>query len=243
MNRVIIAGGGLAGCLAALSLARRRPEIEVLLVEQGRVFGGEHTWSWFDTDVPPEHSWVLDGISQWRWPDQEVRFPKHKRVVPIGYNSIRSTDLDKAVQAELGPGRCKLNSPIAELGPDQVLLESGERLAGDTVIDARGPGVMEGQSLGWQKFVGRVYRFPRDHEVVRPVIMDATVRQYDGYRFLYLLPLSDNELLVEDTYYSPDPRLDRAALGARLQAATEEFDAGKPEILYEESGVLPCSLT
>ena len=33
-NRLIIAGGGLAGCLAALALAKARPEVELLLIEE-----------------------------------------------------------------------------------------------------------------------------------------------------------------------------------------------------------------
>ena len=50
---LIIVGGGLAGCLAALCLAQRRPDIPLLLLESGASFGGNHTWSFFDSDVPP----------------------------------------------------------------------------------------------------------------------------------------------------------------------------------------------
>ena len=39
--------------------------------------------------------------------------------------------------------------------------------------------------------------------------MDATVDQSDGYRFVYCLPFADDRLLIEDTYYSTDPALDR----------------------------------
>ena len=49
---LVIVGGGLAGSLAALFMAERRPEIPVLLLEGGESFGGNHTWSFFDSDIP-----------------------------------------------------------------------------------------------------------------------------------------------------------------------------------------------
>ena len=38
---ILIAGGGLAGCLAALAMARFRPEVPLLIVEERETFGGE----------------------------------------------------------------------------------------------------------------------------------------------------------------------------------------------------------
>jgi lycopene beta-cyclase len=93
--------------------------------------------------------------------------------------------------------------------------------------------------LGWQKFVGRVYHFADGHRVVRPVIMDARVEQIDGYRFLYFLPLSANELLIEDTYYSSTSLLDRSALHERLEEAARQLGAGSFSLISEEAGVLP----
>ena len=48
---VVIAGGGLAGCLAAFALAMRRPDVPLLLLEQETRFGGNHIWSFFDTGL------------------------------------------------------------------------------------------------------------------------------------------------------------------------------------------------
>ena len=39
---LIIVGGGLAGSLAALAIAARRPDVPLLLVEAGDCFGGNH---------------------------------------------------------------------------------------------------------------------------------------------------------------------------------------------------------
>ena len=49
---IAILGGGLAGGLVALALARHRPEISVMVVERGAVLGGNHVWSFFSSDLP-----------------------------------------------------------------------------------------------------------------------------------------------------------------------------------------------
>ncbi len=239
MSRIIIAGGGLAGGLTALALAARRPDVEIVLIERGNAFGGNHTWSFFDTDVADENRWIVDLVDYRHWPDHEVLFPKRRRTIPIGYNSIRSQSLDKALRETLDPNAIRLGATITSLTPTSVTLGGGETLEAGAVIDARGPRELPGFDLGWQKFVGRYVRFPKPHGVERPIIMDATVAQIDGYRFLYRLPVSPTELLIEDTYYSSSPRLDTPILEARLEADAEALGAGTPEIIEQEHGVLP----
>lgn len=211
--------------------------MDVLLLEQGETFGGNHTWSFFDTDVAERDRWVLDGIPAAHWPDHEVRFPARRRIIPLGYNSIRSDELDASMRKALQPEQYRLACHIESVAPSSATLKSGETIVADAVIDARGPKAMPGLELGWQKFVGRLYRFSRPHGVTRPVIMDATVEQIDGYRFVYQLPISDRELLIEDTYYSTAPLLDEGLLQGRIDTIAEAI--GQAEILAEESGVLP----
>lgn len=239
MNSLIICGGGLAGGLAAIALAKRRPDVDLLLIEQGECFGGNHIWSFFDSDIPAESGWIIDQVARRRWPDHEVRFPKRERLIPVGYTSISSSDLDRAVRSALSPRQYRLRANVTEVGPRHVIVD-GERIEAGCVIDARGPGPMAGIELGWQKFVGRVYRFPSLHRLARPVVMDATVPQIDGYRFIYMLPLGQTELLIEDTYYSSSPLLDRDRIGARLDALAKQQPGGDgAEIISEETGVLP----
>ena len=242
MTRIVIVGGGLAGCLSALALAKRRTDVKLLLVEQGESFGGNHTWSFFDSDLGQDDAWILGDIAATYWVDHEVRFPKRQRVIPIGYSSIRSPSLDAAVRQVLRPDQYKLGRAIISMSPTSMLLDDGERIDADAVIDARGSGAMNGLELGWQKFVGRTYRYPKPHGVIRPVIMDGTVEQIDGYRFVYQLPLSETELLIEDTYYSTSPVLDEEALRARIDEVAARIGDGA-EVVAEERGVLPVVLS
>jgi len=242
MTRLVIAGGGLAGCLTALALAKRRLEIEVLLIEQGEAFGGNHTWSFFDTDVADEDRWVLDGIGSHHWTDHELRFPSRHRSIDIGYNSIRSVALDEAMRKAFRPKQALLRRRIQAVSPTAVMLEGGDAIEADAVIDARGPSTTPGLDLGWQKFVGLTCRFCTPHGVTKPVIMDATVEQLDGYRFIYQLPVSATELLIEDTYYSLSPVLDDDALCGRIGVIAWEV-GGSHEVVAEERGVLPVVLS
>ena len=93
--------------------------------------------------------------------------------------------------------------------------------------------------VGWQKFVGLELDTGRPHGVARPIIMDATVEQIDGYRFVYVLPFSPTRLFIEDTYYSDTPDLDAGTVRQRvLDYAAARGWSGTPTNRIE-TGVLP----
>ena len=239
---LLIAGGGLSGCLAALAMARTRPDVPILLIEEGESFGGNHTWSFFDADIAAEDRWLVEPLIAHHWQGYYVAFPEHSRKFKAGYNSVRSLDLDRLVRETLRPDQYRLGTKVAAVRDNEVLLLGGEKIRADGAIDARGAANLSMLDLGWQKFVGREYRFARPHGLDRPVIMDATVDQLGGYRFVYCLPFSETDMLVEDTYYTDGPELDAAALGERLDAYIARRGWGEAEVLRHEAGVLPVAI-
>lgn len=222
-----IAGGGLAGCLTALALAKLRPEVRVLLVEQGETFGGNHIWSFFDADVAPEDRWLVEPFIARSWDGYDIRFPARARTLSTRYNSTRSELLDRLVRERLRPDQYRLGATVPENEID---------------IDARGAAYLEALDLGWQKFVGREVRLAAPHGLKRPIVMDACVDQAEGYRFVYCLPFAEDRLLIEDTYYSTDPALDRDAIGVRIDAYAEAQRWRIAAIEHEETGVLPVAM-
>ena len=235
---LIIVGGGLAGSLAALMLAERRPELPVLVLEASQTFGGNHTWSFFDSDVPPGMKALVAALRPVSWPRHRVRFASGERILPLAYNSVGSASLDTLVRGRLGPDAARLGVEVEKLEADGVILSSGERIAASGVIDARGPGdAMPGLELGWQKFVGIEFAAAAPDPGCATV-MDATVPQIDGYRFVYVLPLAPDRVLVEDTYYSNHAELDVREIAGRVRDLAAQRGLGGAE-LRQETGVLP----
>jgi lycopene beta-cyclase len=107
------------------------------------------------------------------------------------------------------------------------------------VIDARGNPGLPAMAGGWQKFAGRMLRTRQPHGLTRPVVMDATVEQIDGYRFVYCLPFAADRVFVEDTYYSDSPALDLPRLHGHITAYAAAAGWDIAEVLGEEAGVLP----
>jgi lycopene beta-cyclase len=241
VSAVVLAGGGLANSLIAWRLRAIRPEVAVTLIEQGATLGGNHTWSFHAADVTPAQLSWLQALIAHSWPRQLVRFPAYERELHTPYHSLTSARLHESLSAALG-ARARLGATITELRPDGVRLASGETLAATLVIDGRGAGALRGFDLRWQKFLGLEVELTRPHGIEAPVLMDATVAQRDGYRFVYVLPLAPARLLIEDTYFSDAPELRPEELRLRVRdyAAACGWEIGA--VLREETGVLPIVL-
>lgn len=237
----ILVGGGLANVLIALKLRAERPGTNVLVLEQGPSLGANHTWSFHDTDLTPEQLAWIEPLVIARWPRQEVRFPTGRRVLETGYRSISSERLHTVAMELLGPS-VRLNCPVRDVGGDSVTLGDGTVLSAALVIDGRGALQQQPLALGYQKFAGIEIETAVPHGQAHPIIMDATVPQTDGYRFVYSLPFSPTRMLIEDTYYSDTPDLDAGSLGAGLEAYASAQGWKVDKILRREAGVLPITL-
>jgi lycopene beta-cyclase len=237
---VAIVGGGLAGGLIALALRTKRPDVDIRLIEPGAI-GGEHVWSFFSSDVSETDRWLAAPLVSHRWPGYDVAFPDHRRTLDESYYSIESERFARVVGDALGPGESIAEKAIA-VGAEAVVLTSGDRVEASGVIDARGAADMSMLDLGWQKFVGRELVLTQPHGVERPMVMDATVEQIDGYRFVYCLPFADKRMFVEDTYYSDTVDIDRAALTDRIDAYAAAKGWQVESVAREETGALPVAI-
>jgi lycopene beta-cyclase len=234
-----IVGGGLAGGLVALALRRARPELSVRLVEAGPAVGGNHRWSWFASDLSPEGETLMEAFPAARWDrGYDVRFPGYSRHLATPYRSLASADFAAVLARELAPETIMTERRVETLAADSVTFAGGERITARAVIDCRGFAPTPHLFGGWQVFLGRHMRTATPHGIERPVIMDATVEQIGGYRFVYVLPLAADELFIEDTYYQDFPKLDRAMLAARVEDYCSQR-GWHGETLGEETGVLP----
>ncbi len=234
-----IAGGGLAGGLVALALAKLRPELNIALIEAEDHFGGNHIWSFFESDVEPEHRWLVDPLLSRQWDGYDVHFPKYNRSLSNGYFSIESKNLDRELRKRLPSRALKTGHKAGNVDHGRVQLADGTEISAQAVLDVRGGGDVSALEIGWQKFCGQMLRLKNPHGLDRPVIMDATVEQIDGYRFIYCLPFSDTEIFIEDTYYADKPDLDSATSHARIAEYAAARGWQIEAVLSEEKGRLP----
>jgi lycopene beta-cyclase len=239
---VILVGGGLANCLVALRLRARHPGLALTLVEGADRLGGNHTWSFHGTDVPAGIRAWLAPLASHAWPHYDVKFPGRERRLSGSYHSLTSERLHAVVMQALGPA-VRLGARVARVAPEGVELADGSHLAADLVLDGRGlEAAPAGLTLRFQKFLGQLVRLERPHGLAGPLLMDATVPQDEGYRFVYLLPFAPDEVLIEDTYYSDTGDLEPAVLRQHIARYAADRGWRVGALLREERGVLPIVL-
>ncbi|WP_067489817.1 lycopene beta-cyclase CrtY [Erythrobacter sp. CCH5-A1] len=242
---VVIVGGGLAGGLIALALHRHAPGCRFVVIEAGRTLGGHHRWSWFETDIPMRERALMAGFQLNGWDEgYDITFPGLGRTLPTSYRSLASAEFHRALMAELPGERVMLETKAASLDAGGVTLADGKRLAARRVIDCRPFKPSKHLAGGWQVFLGQHFKCEKPHGLARPVIMDASVDQLaphgngEAYRFVYVLPLSEDEVFIEDTYYADQPKMDADVLKGRV-AEYAHRHGWKCEVIDQEAGILP----
>ena len=145
---LIIIGGGLAGGLAALAFAAARPDLDLLLLEQGGALGGNHIWSFFDSDIAPADRWLVEPLVTHRWDKgHEVRFPFGARTMANPYNSVTSSQFAAYLGATLGEA-ARTGVAVADVAAGRVTLGDGRVMTARAVIDARGAGDLSALRCG-----------------------------------------------------------------------------------------------
>jgi lycopene beta-cyclase len=238
---LVLVGGGLANSLIALRLGATVPDLDIALLEQGDALGGNHTWSFHTSDVSSEQLAWLRPLIVHSWESYDIFFPERRRRLSGGYHTITSERLHRVVADTLGDA-VKLNARVERISDRAVELHDGRRFEAPAVVDGRGdPGGRE-LTVRYQKFLGHLVALVSPHGLQAPILMDVNVEQLDGFRFLYTLPFGPSQLLVEDTRYSDEPSLPRAAMRQAIAAYIEQRGWTMRELVREEEGVLPVVL-
>jgi len=238
---IILAGGGLANGLIALRLRQQRPGLRVLILEADSQPGGNHTWSFHEGDITPgQHRWIAPLVAH-RWQGYDVRFPGLNRTLTGDYLSITSARF-AAVLADACGESLQTDAAVTALTPQKVTLADGTTLRARAVIDGRGYTPDRHLNTGSQSFLGQEWHLRQPHGLARPILMDATVNQQGGYRFVYTLPLSATELLIEDTHYIDAARLHLSAARQNIADYARQQGWCLDRLIREERGHLPIML-
>ena len=240
-NGILIAGGGLAGSLAALAMARYRPEVPLLIVEERETFGGEAYRSFAGAELGADGSELVGPLAIDRWPGFYVAFPGFSRKLGTGWAGFGAADIHRAMIAALQPKHYRLGTRVVAVREDALVLDGGETIKAEGAIDARGATNMSALELLYEARLERDYRFSAPHRVDRPVLIDATVEQGAGLRFFECVPLSEERLLVADVCVSERALPDEQA-GSRIDAYVKARGWARPRAGPERAAARPLPI-
>jgi lycopene beta-cyclase len=195
---VLIAGGGVAGCLVALALARHRPEVPLLIVEERETFGGAGFHHYFQDELGDEGRVLVDALAVARWPGFYVAFDQFSRKLKAPCGGLDGPALHRAMIETLAPNQYRLGVKIVAVREDALVLDGGEEIRAEGAIDARGAANLSQLELGYEARLERRYRFAAPHGVDRPVLIDATANGGGGASFMQVAPLDEERLVVAD---------------------------------------------
>lgn len=238
---ILIAGGGLAGCLAALALARHRPDVPFLIVEEEATFGGNAHRLFADADLNESARELVAPLIAARWPGFYVAFPGFSRKLNSGQSGFQAADLHAHMVATLDERQYRLGTKVVAVREDALVLDGGETLKAEGAIDARGSANLSTLDLLYESSLERDLVLKAPHRVDRPVLIDATVDQAGGLRFVRLIPLGDDRLIVADACLSERAQPDEGA-AARLDAYLKARGWQKKKLLGERAVSRPLPL-
>ena len=237
-NGILIAGGGLAGSLAALAMARHRPDVPLLIVEERERFGGDGHRLFNAGELGPDGAALIGPLAGTRWPGFYLAFPDFARKLRGDWGGLGGEDVHQAMLGALSPEQYRLGTKVVAVREDALVLDGGETIKAEGAIDARGAANLSMLELLYEARFERDYRFAAPHGLDRPVLIDATVDQGPGLRYFECVPLSEDRLAVADICVSEASQPDEQA-GARIDSYVKQRGWERPKALAEHSIARP----
>ena len=225
------------GC-AALSLAARAdelPEHDITLVRPaGAPAASEHIWGfWGGAGLETATRLARASWTRWAIATDTGRVVMSSSSRP--YFALRRSDWTAHCRAKAEAGGVTIR---AANGTDDDIHGSGP---GVQQFDSRPPPVPRGMML--QHFIGLEVRAPSPvFDPDTAILMDFRVDQSRGMHFIYLLPFSPTEALVESTLFTPSVCPESYYRGEIATYLETHFGLDEFETLRTERGVIPLGI-
>lgn len=226
--RVDIAGAGAAGLSLALRLVRAAiPNLELTLIDREFSAMSDRTWCFWDKD-----SLLLHGMTRKEWTRLRIDGPMGPLEASLSehtYHMVDSGDFKRLALAELETHNIELKQADVRL----------DELDADLVFQSLNQPIRTGPWLK-QHFLGIELR--TDQSVFNAdvaTILDFNVDQSHGFAFMYVLPLSDTQALLEYTLFT-DAVLEKDLYRQVIMRYANRIAPGAAfEHVREEYGVIP----
>ncbi len=248
-KRYVIIGAGASGLSLCHALLERGVTDDILILDHKMAFTDDRTWCFWDTAPHPFRS-----LASFCWPRWDVITEDglaSQMSAHGGYACLRGIDFYTHI-AEIA-GRApnvtlKLGCPVQHLQPTDssiAVTAGGETWDADAVFDSRPRPAPPGGLSFSQRFFGQFLRTPAPaFDPSRCTLMDFRVSQQHGLHFVYVLPLSPTEALVENTYIQPISAAKISAEQHRQEICAYLADAYSLDgfdVQREEAGAIPMT--
>ena len=186
-----------AGC-AGLSLAARAVDLpghQLSLIAPKRDDAHDHIWGFWAME------WLQTATSAARkqWASWQIISDDQN----VLHHSTRHPYCAIHRHRWLKDCKAKAKASGVEFRHDLVLQSSAEQTIAGQILDSRPPPVPDGMML--QHFTGwEVRAAVGAFDPTTAILMDFRCDQTRGMHFIYFLPFSDQEALIESTLFSPD---------------------------------------
>ena len=202
---VVIIGAGIAGLTLASRIMQKDAGLKVSVIgpEDNR---NQRLSFWIDKKNTGNYRpFITHQWQTWSFNHSRSGHASH-RACHQRYVSLDAKLYKKHLRKQLFATGCHLQSAsvtnIDIERANNVVYVRDEAITAATVIDTRAPCIPE--TTLKQQFWGSVVDLPRPHGLAAPILMDFQVTPIakDGVTFVYVLPLTSSQLLVEATTFS-----------------------------------------
>ena len=245
----IFTGSGLSALMTVyeMLLSGKFNDKSILLIDENTKKTNDRTWCFWDEDN------LFDEIASKKWNQAVFANEKFNRVLeltPYQYKKINGLDFYELVFKKISEHKNIhfLNQKVvdfSELGNHCIVKTEQETFTCNKIFNSiYNPEVVTAQNkfpLIQQHFVG--WFIKSKEAVFTPncaTFMDFSVEQKGNTRFMYVLPTSENEALLEYTLFSKD-LLSKAAYESEIHKYIENLGITEYEILEKEQGNIPMT--
>ena len=245
----IFTGSGLSALMTVyeMLLSGKFEDKSILLIDENTKKANDRTWCFWDEDN------LFDEIVSKKWNQAIFANEKFNRILeltPYQYKKINGLDFYELVFKKISEHKNIhfLNQKVVdftELGNHCVVKTENETFTCNKIFNSiYNPEVVTAQTkfpLIHQHFVG--WFIKSKEAVFTPncaTFMDFSVEQKGNTRFMYVLPTSENEALLEYTLFSKN-LLSKGEYEAEIQKYIENLGITEFEIIEKEQGNIPMT--
>lgn len=245
----IFTGSGLSALMTVyeMLLSGKFEDKSILLIDENAKKVNDRTWCFWDEDN------LFDGIVSKKWNQAVFANEEFNRVLelsPYQYKKINGLDFYELVFKKISEHKNIhfLNQKVVdftELGNHCIVKTEQETFTCNKIFNSiYNPEVVTAQTkfpLIHQHFIGWFIKSKED--VFTPncaTFMDFSVEQKSNTRFMYVLPTSSTEALLEYTLFSKN-LLSKEEYEAEIQKYIENLGITEYEIIEKEHGNIPMT--